>query len=136
MGYQAPSKGFLIRIDAHPGFEAKAGSLSIEQYLQLELALDSDSAPTVPEQVANMEKILEIFAGALTEWNLEDQGEPVPATLEGVRSQESGFVLQIVRGWREAMAFVPPPLPEGSNSGESAPELSLPTATLSPSPSS
>lgn len=86
------------------------------------------------------DKIRELFgvlAGSLVEWNVEYRnGDPRPANLKGVESLGLKLVLQIVMAWISAMAEVDIPLPTASNSGESAQVLSLPTATLSPSPGS
>jgi hypothetical protein len=58
------------------------------------------------------------FAGLLESWNVEDDDDrPVPATYEGVASQEPGFIGAIVRAFFANVAAAPPPLPGGSLSG-------------------
>ena len=58
------------------------------------------------------------FAALLVSWNVEDgDDKPVPATYEGVASQEPDFVKAIVTAFFVNVAGTPPPLPDGSNSG-------------------
>ena len=73
------------------------------------------------------------FAALLVSWNVEDDdGAPVPATLEGVLTQEPAFVQSVIRMWVENITQAPPPLPGGSRSGgTSAAESTLGLAASS-----
>jgi hypothetical protein len=75
------------------------------------------------------------FARKLISWDLqEDDGSPVPATLEGVEDQDMGLMIRVITDWVDAVSSVDTPLPSGSANGQSAaPEASLPTESLSPS---
>lgn len=76
-------------------------------------------------------RLFEIMSEALVEWNLENEdGTPVPATKEGVMTQDMDFVMAIITSWTEAISGVSAPLASGSTSGETFPEASLPMAVL------
>lgn len=73
------------------------------------------------------------FAGVLHAWNLLDEhGEPVPATLEGLRSLDDDQGFRIVMAWAFRAIGVSAPLAGPSSSGETSPEASIPMETLSP----
>lgn len=57
----------------------------------------------------------EEFADHLIEWNITDQkGKKVPATLEGLKTQEIRHIKMIAAAWQRAQVDVPGPLPSGS----------------------
>jgi len=54
----------------------------------------------------------------LVEWNLEDDdGNPIPATVEGIETLPLDFVLLMVREWSARIGEVPDPLDGTSNDG-------------------
>jgi hypothetical protein len=58
------------------------------------------------------------FAKVLVSWNLEDEdGTPVPATLEGLMDQEVPFVARVIEAYVTGIAQAPPPLPKSSGDG-------------------
>lgn len=76
----------------------------------------------------------EDFAEYLVSWNLEDDdGLPVPATVEGLQAQDLPFVMEILEGWLDTVADVDAPLGQPSSSGRPPLEGSLPMEPLSPS---
>jgi hypothetical protein len=76
------------------------------------------------------------LASYLDSWNLDgDDGQPLPATFEGLITQELGFALKVFKGWHGAMTSVDTPLPDGSGNGlPSALEQSIPMEPLSSPP--
>jgi hypothetical protein len=77
-------------------------------------------------------KLLEQFASHLKGWNLEEEdGNPVPATFEGLRGQDLEFVLALISHWTEAIASVAQDLGKGSKSGGTSVEERLPMEALS-----
>lgn len=65
----------------------------------------------------------EEFADHLIEWNITDEkGRKVPATLDGLKTQEIRHVNMIAAAWQRAQVDVPGPLPSGS-SPTSTPDL-------------
>ena len=76
--------------------------------------------------VAEARQMRRDFAAALVEWDVERdpvEGEsgdqPVPATYEGVISQDPVFIGQIIQAWDEAMSQAPRPLRSASAAGAS-----------------
>lgn len=121
------------------GLEVVTKGLSVEATFEmatLAAGLSGDSATEVKVETANM--LFAGFADRLVSWNLEeDDGTPVPATLAGVQDQDMGFMIALISTWMDAVSSVDTPLPQGSKPGPSmAPEASLPTESLSPSPQS
>jgi hypothetical protein len=88
-----------------------------------------------PSDMDSMDLLFSSLADALVEWNLEEEVDgavlPVPATLAGIRSQESAFVFRLVSEWMEAAGGTPGPLGGRSTSGGTFPEVSLPMEPLS-----
>jgi hypothetical protein len=82
---------------------------------------------------ANVDALHQLFADHLVDWNLSDGGEPVPATLDGLRSQEGQFIGRLVGAWRSNTIGVSVPLEQPSADGEQSVELSIPMESLSES---
>lgn len=133
MGYRPKRKTYLLEFEDPDlnGLEVKVRGLSTGQVLDLTTAKEDGSDESI-------RSLLMLLAGQLIEWNVEDDaGRPVPADLDGVRSQEIAFNMAIINAWEQALVGVPAPLESGSPSGEPSPvELALPMEPLSPSPES
>lgn len=87
------------------------------------------------------EEFYKSFARHLVSWNVERQDDAgdwvsVPATLDGVRTQDPAFIKDIVDAWRTAVSGVRPNLERPSPNGVPALEASIPMGPSSPSPSS
>ncbi len=121
----------LVFEDAeYAGLEVIARPLSLRDFLALTTlaAVEGDDAV---KQAENSGVVFAKFAESLVSWNLEDEGgTPVPATYEGVASQDFGFVNVIVRAWMETMAGVPKASRRGSNGGGTSQEVLIPMETL------
>lgn len=90
-----------------------------------------------PEQLGLVSEFFGGFAEHLVEWNLEaDDDTPIPATAEGLQSQDLGFVMRIVQAWLEGVQSAGIPLPQPSSSGRPSLVGSLPMEPLSASPQS
>lgn len=149
MGYKPKKKVYKLIFEDPElnGLEVKATSTPLGSFL------DSMTDLTTKEEkpsdklearvamasatVGAFEKQLAEFANCLVEWNLEfDDGTPVPATVEGLRTQDIDFVKDILTAWQEAISGVSGPLDDSSTSGESSLVASLPMETLSASQAS
>jgi hypothetical protein len=114
------------------GFEMRVKSMSLDDVITL-TASASSITPESAAAGANsvIEGLLEQFAAFLVSWNLEDEdNQPVPATLAGLRSQDVPFLLQIIKRGLSAITDVDIPLPGGSNSGETSAEAPPPELGL------
>lgn len=137
MGFKRPAKVYklLFEDDDMAGLEVKARSMSTGDLLDMAPLLDMkmSNAPTADE-LEQVRDLLERFAEVLISWNLEDEDdEPIPATLEGLLSQDIAFVMDIVQAWADAVSGVPAPLDGRSPSGDPSLAASIPMDALSPS---
>jgi hypothetical protein len=117
------------------GLEIRARSVPSGDLLDLMDAaskVDATSKTFSANDLSAIEQLLNGFAKALVSWNLEEEdGTPVPPTLEKVREQEFIFILPVVTAWMDAIAGVSADLGKDSGSGVTFPEGSLPMETLS-----
>lgn len=117
------------------GLEVAMRSVSVDSMLKM--AAVADAAKRNEVDLAGLEGMFARFARALEVWNVEDdEGQPVPADLGGVRSQDVDFIMAVFEAWFEAVMDVDAGLGKGSPSGGNSVEASLPMAPLSPSPGS
>lgn len=124
--FKAPKKFIVVDFVGHPdleGLEVKMRKLNIGQYLKV--------AASATDGTADVEPLLTAFADNIVEWNLEDDDDqPVPTDLDGVKSLDLDFVMPVITSWMKAIAGVAAPLESGSNSGETALEASMSMETL------
>jgi hypothetical protein len=118
------------------GFEIIMRGVSLEGFIeiaQLSAALETPEGRT-PE---NIEAQFTILAELLVEWNLDDaEDNPVPATYDGLKTQDFSDVMKIMGGYMQAIASVPKASENDSNSGGISQEQSLGLASLSSVPAS
>lgn len=120
--------------DMH-GLEVKMRGLNTGQWMDLVTRKEA-----VEEDNEDAQAVIELFtlmAEQMVSWNVTDEdGTPVPATLDGIRQQDLPFNMAIIEAWQTAAAGVSAPLDSGSPSGEPSLEASIPMDTLSESPES
>ena len=134
-GYRRKSTILRLHFDdpEYNGLVVKVKSAPIGQLLGLTALAGTDPQNFNPDDLAKVNGMFEVFANRLVEWNLEDEsGQPVPATLEGIHSQDGVFVLTIVLTWISAVVGVASPLGPSSSNGQPSPGLSIPMETSSP----
>lgn len=128
MGYRRERKVYKLVFEdpQYEGLEIRAASIPVGKLLKL--ANVGDLNNVTQEELS---AIFEVFAGALISWNLEeDDGTPVPTTVDGLYTLEIDFIMQIISAWMEAVAGVPGPLRQRSSNGSRSVEQSLPMETL------
>ena len=137
MGYVRKRRNYRLLFEdpEFEGLEVVAKSASVADYRRIaELATREFGNTPSAEDLVEMDNLYRAFAEVLVEWNLEEEdGTPVPATLEAVLQQDLPFVQRIVLAWMEAVAGIAAPLPTPSADSERFPEESLPMEVLSPS---
>jgi|SRR5712664_3947717 len=140
MGYQR--KLYVLKWpDGHElaGLEVTTKGLPVKKLFKLTALGEQLSGDTnAATKVAAANELFAAFAERLVSWNLEDDGTPVPATLEGVTDQDMDFMIGLVMTWMDEVASVDIPLPQPSPNGVSSatgPDMaaSVPMETLSPS---
>lgn len=136
MGYRPKRKVYRLAFEDADmgGLVIRAHSTSLGGLLAALGVLVIDTDDLRPEDLARLHELFETFAAALVEWNVEDdRGQPVPATFEGVKSQDADFVLVVIRAWVDAVSGVPAPLGPPSPGGGPSAVPPLPMEPLSPS---
>jgi len=136
MGYVWRGKTYrLISADDElEGLEVVARSASVGAYRRIaDLATREFSQPPTEEDLAEIDNLFDEFAAVLVSWNLEtEDGEgtrtSVPATLQGLHSQDLTLIRQIIFSWMEAVAGISSPLDPLSSELEAG----LPMEILSP----
>lgn len=126
MGYQRRKTYLLVFNDEeYEGLEIRMRPLRVGE------VLDS-TADDVTRTLANM---MDQFASSLMSWNLEDEnGAPIPPTIEGVRDQDTDFIMTAYNAWHAQMAGeIAGPKDVNSNDGQPSLVASIPMEELSPS---
>ncbi len=135
MGYKAKKKlyGLTFTDPDMDGLRVVMTSVPMGDLMKLQ-QLDPKRAAKDPEEFA---ELLKIFAGAMLEWNLEDDNDqPIAISVDEFLKQDIDFIFAIIEAWSTAVSGVSAPLDGGSTSGASALEASMQMDTLSPNPSS
>lgn len=105
------------------GLEVTCKGASIERLM--EIAALGDLLEAMDQENPDLQQLRTMFApfaAVLVSWNVVDDDEqPVPATLDGLLAQEVDFASEIMTGYVRAMTQAPPPLPGASTSGASSP---------------
>lgn len=133
MGYK-PQKTIYKLVFEEPdfeGLEVKASAISIgklNQITRLQREVRNQGQSPDPDIIDEM---WGIFASALVSWNVEDEeGNAVPANLEGLYQQDTEFVKRVIKAWTEAQVDIPGPLGQPSSAGGQFPGGSIPMETL------
>lgn len=124
-----PKQYKLIFADGdYEGLEVVMRSVTIREMRQMRGASSDESDGDTFDQ------LLGLVASHMVEWTREDEdGQPLPPTLESLEDEEPGLIHIIIGKWTEAVAGVPAPLEQTSNSGEPSLVESVPMEALSPS---
>lgn len=139
MGYKVKKQQYKLVFadeDMH-GLEIVVTKLPLRMVLRAREL--SAMGPEVAGSPATLREFIEnaIKTRSIVSWNLEgDDNQPVPLTVEAFLDQDEDFTLKVISSWTLALGGVSAPLDDGSTSGDSALEASLPMDPLSPSPSS
>lgn len=140
MGYERKEKRKTFKLKftdpEMDGLEVRAGTTSMEGLLKIASLQDEFKPGQKQFSVDDLKKVMpvfEFFAGALIDWNLTEDGEPVPCTVEGLLSQDPEFIMQVVSAWAEAVGGASAPLGPPSQGGTQFPVAQIPMETLSPS---
>jgi hypothetical protein len=132
--YRAKPKTYVLKFedDEYDGLVVKARSVKLGGFLEVAGLVKLDPQNIQPEDVDKFAKLFDAFGKALVEWNLDDDdGEPVPPTAEGLHSQDTDFVMPIIKAWFVAIAGVGSPLGQRSSSGDQSQVPSIPMEPLS-----
>jgi hypothetical protein len=129
MAFQRKRKIYRLVFEEteYEGLEVRVRGLTTGEYLEI-VALSGSTS----DEGNETEKLLKLFAKHLVAWNLqeEDSGEFVPATFEGVVSNDLAMNMYIIDAWTDAMAKAPASTEKKSLAGEPTLVASIPTESL------
>lgn len=131
MGYKRNRKLYKLVFDQdtdYPGLEVVVGTVSMGQLITMRTGKKNDDGKD------GVLASVELLADRMISWNLEDEeGQPVPTTLEAILSEDDDMVLNIISRWTDAISGVKAPLQQSSPSGEPSLVESVPMEALSES---
>lgn len=123
-GFKVPTTVFKLTFEdeQYAGLVIKAKSLPLREFLALQDGKAGNDAEMTRKFIGKL-------AGAITEWNLEDDdGNPIEVSEESLSGLELGFVLTIIEAWMGAVASVPKHLSGNLNGTGTSPMPSIPMA--------
>ncbi len=122
------------------GLSVRAKFGTLDDYMRSrDLIAAWQAADDKVSRVDGWEALYHEFEIFLVEWNLTDSktGESVPTTFEGMKSQDSWMILQIIAQWQKAIAgSLSGPKERTPSAGTRSVEGDIPMEPLSPNPSS
>ena len=131
MGFTPQQTIYNLTFQGTPldGLEVRMSCCTIKENAEMIKAAvgeEGDDNKITTDTIRENDRVIEIFLNHLISWNLEDMaGQAVPATREGMDTQERSLVAQLMGAWQVAMVNVPNLSPPGSSSGETSAEASL-----------
>lgn len=131
MGYQRKRKVYKLDFSdtGYDGLEVQVTGLTTGEYLDFVLL----SSGATKEEGGNQEtqQMLRMLSEHIVSWNLEDEnGEPVPSTFEGLKSNDLDMNMFVVNAWIAAMSSVPEATEKKSLTGSTSLVESIPTEML------
>lgn len=115
------------------GLEIKLSGMNAAELRTVRAGSSGDA--TAEERQEVIDQTIATFASHLLSWNYEDhEGNPIPATAEGVDRMDLRILLPACTAWAEEVARPAAPLSPGSSSGPASPEPSAVMDLPLPSP--
>ena len=137
MGYKPGRKIYELTFVDYPGLEVHMYGTTIGK-LEAVSKIAANITSATPEQQMS---IFEFFTSNLISWNIEHpeiasedyldinesdecgkcglvEGDPLPATPDGIRCLELGFITNIIQGWMETIGGVSGPKAPNTSNGE------------------
>lgn len=111
MGYRkTPTIYTLTNVKDEDGLVVRMKAIRVGRLRKLMAVLSDDEA--------QLDEMFSLLLEGLVSWNLEDEdGVPVPTTMEGLEQQEIPLILNILTEWLENMTGPDQELGKGSPSG-------------------
>src|SRR5262245_25327068 len=139
MGYKVQRTIVNILFDEDSdlyGLEVRTTAPPLGEFLELTKLAGIDFKKLKPEDADKLEGPFRLFARNLISWNLEDDKGPVPATYDGIKSQDIQLIFKLIDAWMTSVAGISVPKEQSLNGGQQFPTVSIPMEPLSPSQSS
>lgn len=110
------------------GLQARTRPATLGAVIEMERYAETERAER------SLIDIFRPFADVLVWWNVEDDdGTPVPATLDGMLTQDSEMMAELVHAWQRATTRVSAPKEQKSTDGSQSVEALIPMEPLSES---
>lgn len=132
-GYRRKLKIFDMAFEEFPDLEIKARSVPVGKLLEILKLADSIKAGQAGQETVN--ELFGWFADRIVSWTyLDEDGSPLPPTLETLLSDDFDFVIKLVMGWVNALtsALVPTTPDPGGTSSRDPVEESIPMTSPVP----
>lgn len=127
----------MFKDPKYSGLVVDMRPIEVGEFLDIAEMSDINPQRMRAEDLPKMARLFGIIAEGIIEWNMLDRkGEPVPATLEGVRRQDLTLMMALAESWMSAVGDVPAPLEQPSPAGRPSAVASLPMEPLSGSQAS
>jgi hypothetical protein len=122
-GYKRARRTYIMEFTdpEYEGLEITVRSIPIRN-LQHLMSLDPESTD-LKVRSESIDQMTRAFAEALVSWNMTDEnGEPLPTTLEYIESEDVDFIMSCIAQWMNAISRVDDssPLDESSEPGQTA----------------
>lgn len=136
MGYQIKRRIYVLDFDGTDmeGLEVKVRGGTLGEVFAARDLMGADPNDLSAENVDVILGQMTELADHLVSWNLEDDGERIPADIEGLKTLELPDVMQIMQAWMKAQVDVPAPLGDSSISTPPPDLSSIPMEPLAASP--
>jgi len=128
MGFKVQRKVYklVFKDPDYEGLEVTARSLSAGELWEF-IAAEKAGASGGDGGLEGRRQTLQMLADALVSWNAEDEdGKPIPMTIEGLLSQDPGFGAHVMDAWTDALVGISAPLSPTSSDGLPSLEASIP----------
>lgn len=135
MGYKVKRKAYRLRFEDPDmdGLVVLVHGMNTGKFIEFQSAKAAQAEDGAEERGAT-EEMCRMFIDALVEWNIEDDdGNPLPPTMDSLKSLDLDFSMTMVNAWPEAVKGVSDPLPQTSTDGSTSVEASIPMAVPSSS---
>lgn len=131
MAFKQPKRTarVVFEVGDYAGFELVVSiDEPIGRFLQVQRMVDAGTT--------SLEQLCEMLAALVQEWNLEDEGGPVPVSPEGFERLSIGTILVILTKWMEVQTSPEIPLGQPSRNGATSLVPSTSTGTSLENPES
>lgn len=128
MGYKVKRKAYRLRFEDPDmdGLVVLVRGMNTGKFIEFQNA-KAKQEDAGPDEMSPTEEMCRMFIDALIEWNLEDDdGNPLPPTMESLESLDLDFSMAMVNAWPDAVKGVSDPLPQTSTGGSTSVEASIP----------
>jgi hypothetical protein len=135
-GFTVPRDIYKLEFDGeqYAGIVVRVRAASFGTLLHIDDLFQPGESSEYADTRKKVDELHQMFVDHLVDWNLEEEdGRPVPVTVEGLRSQQGPFTNAIITAWRTTPVEVPVPLERPSSDGELLEELRIPMESPSAS---